>query len=163
MSVRKVVLVPFEQYQTLIGKSSELSTKDNSNLISKDDVIRISGDNNNSPENNFRKAETKLDLLQDVPKNQKEESIGNETKLFPRIVLKKTKKRNSNKKKILKKVIKDNKLSFNLPPPSVGLQSGGSKLFNFKSPIEEKKDTDNKTVNKDLNNINNLISKYWID
>lgn len=167
MSVRKVVLVPFEQYQTLVSKVDGRAEIDKVPKVEKIGTI-----NGTPSEGDIREAISKPDL---TPAVKKENTHSEHSESPGKIILKKKK----TKKKLLKKNIQNRGLSFYLPPPSVAIQSGGSKLFNFHSPIEQSTSTpksdhstpakssvtlksENEKVNDDLKKIQDLINKHWV-
>lgn len=159
MSVRKVVLVPFEQYKALITKN------EHSNF------------NNTSPtseESEQDKSILNRELysgggLPSVPLHSPLENKINHhpedlKKELTEINLKKN--RQIKRKNIIKKgqfkntALQNKKHSFFLPPPSSVVQSGGSKLFNFKSPIKNQEKKSDKNI---LNNIDDLIKFHWVE
>lgn len=163
MSVRKVVLVPFEQYQTLIAKVDGCSKIDMPKVQSKDESIQVNKVSSSTPseETIHNPSVLSQSVLADKKENSHLET--KDDKFSPKITLKKKKKKKLKNGNAQKKDIVSKSLSFYLPPPSVGLQSGGSKLFNFESPIEENKPTfKSGNGDADIRNIKDLITKYWV-
>lgn len=162
MSIRKVVLVPFDQFKNLISQSVDES----SDIIQENKVLSDSPSGkeisdkkriidkhlSGSKEIINKKKILKRNLLEsegDKPEKKQKIEISN---LEKHSTL--NKKENPVKQSLKRKLDKP-------PPPGLPNQLGAGikkeDLYNFNSPVQ------NKTEKVKKNNLNDLIAKYWTE
>lgn len=146
MSVRKVVLVPYDQFKTLISHTDEPSVKSDSDteISRKKEILKkhLLG----KKKTQFSEPVNSSQMLNSEVENKPEKSGLNK-------ILNKTIKKEKNKKI---QVSKNSKIP---PPPGSPNQVGEgikkSDLYNFKSPLKDN------TPRKTGVSLNDLIAKHW--
>lgn len=157
MSLRKVVLVPFDQFKTLISNSTQNSLggtdsdiKDQSKISSSEPIIHNKEENKSVTDKNSPEKDRENGTKTSAKKGKEKLRINSRKKVTSRI---ETPLKIRKKRKV--EGIVGNTLT--RPPPGLPNQIGGAssrklELFNFSSPIEEGK--------RDLSR---AIAKFWIE